>query len=252
MVNKVALGILAVIVLTAMTVGGLVGLQLSGDEEPDEATPTPTTTPTPTPASASDGSDGSDEGGDGESGDGESGDVTPTPTPEPTPTVSAAHYDATLIEEEVRVAINERRADRGMQRLAMDERIREMARNHSRTLSELGYVTHDAGGLTAADRYEAFDLDERCRVPDNSNSGIRRGRELETLDKKTFGENYTFASEDRTVTIENETTAARAAVDSWFTSEEQRRKLLLEAASAVGVGVTITDRGDLYVTVDLC
>ena len=37
MVNKVALGILAVIILTAMTVGGLVGLQLSGDSSPGEA-----------------------------------------------------------------------------------------------------------------------------------------------------------------------------------------------------------------------
>lgn len=252
MVNKVALGILAVIVLTAMTVGGLVGLQLSGEEEPDETTPTPTPAQTPTPTPASDGSDGSSDG----SGDGESGDATttptPTPTPEPTPTVSTARYDSTLIEEEVRVAINERRADHDMQRLAMDEPIREMARNHSRTLSELGYVTHDAGGLTAADRYEAFDLDERCRIPDNSNSGIRTGREIETVDKKNLGESYTFASDNRTVTLENETTVARAAVDTWFADEDERRKLLLEAASAVGVGVTITEDGDVYVTVDLC
>jgi len=57
MVNKVALGILAVIVLTAMTVGGLVGLQLGGDSlggapvGQGTPSPTPTATPSPTPTS---------------------------------------------------------------------------------------------------------------------------------------------------------------------------------------------------------
>ena len=248
MVNKVALGILAVIVLTAMTVGGLVGLQLSDDEATGETTATPASTPTPTPTSGGSGANTTENGGE----DGAGGDATPTRTSEPTPTASARNYDATLIEEEVRAAINERRADRDMRRLTSEDRIREMARNHSQTLSRVGYVTHDAGGFTTADRYEAFGLADRCRIPDNSNTGIREGRALETVDKKTFGRNYTFASDNRTVTIGNETTAARAAVDSWFATEEQRRKLLLSEASVAGVGVTITERGAIYLTVDLC
>jgi uncharacterized protein YkwD len=245
MVNKVALGILAVIILTAMAVGGLVGLQLSGDEPSDGATPTPATTPTPspTPSSGSSGSDGAGSGG---------GTPTATPTPTPTPTVSPADLDATRIEREVRAAINTRRTDRGMGTLADESRIDEMALNHSRAMAGQGYVAHDAAGFTTMDRYEAFGLADRCRIPDNSNTGIREGEALETVDKKIAGQNYTFASDGRTVPIDDEVTAGRAAVDTWFATSETRQKLLLEEASVAGVGVVVTERGGIYVTVDLC
>lgn len=239
MVNKVALGILAVIVLTAMTVGGLVGLQLSGEDAPGEATPAPASTPTSGPAE-SPGANG---------GDGGDGAATPTPTATPVPLAST--LDEAAIEEGVRAEINVRRDDREMQPLASGEVVREMARNHSRTMADEGNLTHDAGGLTTMDRYEAFGLDDRCRVPDNSYTGIRDGKALETLDRKTAGQNYTFR-DGRTATLDNETVAAQAVVDSWFTREQQRRKLLLQEASEAGVGVTITEAGEIYVTVDLC
>jgi uncharacterized protein YkwD len=245
MVNKVALGILAVIILTAMTVGGLVGLQLSDDGAGEgTATPVPTTTATPTPATPD--ADGT--------GDGSAGTPTPTatPTPTPTPAVSAGDYNRTLIEEEVRAAINAEREERDMRPLGTETVLREMARNHSRAMAGQGYVTHDAAGFTTADRYEAFGLADRCRIPDNSNSGIREGQALETVDKRTLGANYTFRADGPTVTLRNETVTARAAVDSWFRTEDARQKLLLREAGAAGVGVVLTERGGVYVTVDLC
>lgn len=239
MVNKVALGILTVIVLTAMTVGGLVGLQLSGDDAPGETTPTPVSTPeSGTPGT----NDTGENGGDAE--------TTPTATPTPTPS-PASRFDEAAIEEGVRAEINVRREDRDMKPLRGEDVIREMARNHSRTMAEEGNLTHDAGGLTTLDRYEAFDLDDRCRIPDNSNTGIRDGKALETLDRKTVGQNYTFR-DGSTATLDNETVVAGAVVDSWFTREQQRRKLLLRDAREAGVGAVITDEGEIYVTVDLC
>ena len=250
MVNKVALGILAVIVLTAMTVGGLVGLQLSDDSGPDEGTPTPAPTPTPTPVSGTAGANGTGNGATGARTATPS--PTPTPTPSPTPTVSAADYDPTRIETAVLAGINAEREERDMRPLGTDERLREMALNHSRAMAEQGFVSHAAAGLSAADRYEAFGLADRCRVPDNSNTGIREGRALETVDRKDARQNYTFRSSNRTVTLTNETATARAAVDTWFATEDQRRKLLLEEASVAGIGVVTTERGAVYVTVDLC
>lgn len=246
MVNKVALGILAVIVLTAMAVGGLVGLQLNGDGPSTEATPTPATTPTPTPTP----SPGSAGANGTETGDGNGAGATATPPP--TPTVSPADLDPTLVEREVRAEINARRTDRGAGELAGESRLDEMALNHSGSMSELGYVTHDAGGFTTMDRYEAFGLADRCRIPDNSNTGIRKGEALETVGKKVVGQNYTFASDGRTVSIDDEATAARAVVDSWFATTDARRTLLLEEAGVAGVGVVVTERGGIYVTVDLC
>jgi len=245
MVNKVALGILAVIVLTAMTVGGLVGLQLNDDGGPGETTPTANGTATPTPTPETSGGDG---GADGTAG----GDGTTTPTPTPSPTVSPARYDEALIEQEVRAAIDERRDGRGMDRLISDEALDRMALNHSRAMAQQGYVSHAAGGFTAADRYEAFDLADRCRIADNSDRGVRSGQGLETIDKKNVGRNYTFATDNRTVTLENETQIARAVVDTWWAREEPRRKLLLEEASVAGVGVVVASDGGVYLTVDLC
>ncbi|MEF8840793.1 MAG: CAP domain-containing protein [Haloarculaceae archaeon] len=246
MVNKVALGILAVIILTAMTVGGLVGLQLSGDGSPGEATPTSTPTPTPTATPGTPGANAT------ANGTADGGADAPTPTSTPAHTVSPPQYDENLIEQEVRAGINVRRDERGMDRLIGDEPVDRMALNHSRAMARLGYVTHDAGGFTTAERYEAFGLADRCRIPDNSDRGIRTGRELETVDKKKIGQNYTFQTDGRTEPLENETQVARATVDAWFADRTQRQKLLLEDARVAGVGAAVTPKGDVYVTVDLC
>lgn len=248
MVNKVALGILAVIVLTAMTVGGLVGLQLSGDGALGEGTPTQTATPTPQPATEA---PESTPGG----GSGGTGDETSTPTPTPTPGVSPADLDRTLIEEEIRAEINDRRADRDMEPLALGERVREMARNHSRAMARQGYVSHMADGFTTQERYEAFGLAERCRVTNNANRGIVTGQGLETVSTTSVGETYTYQGANRTnqtIRIENETQVARVVVDGWFVSDNERRKLLLEQATVAGTGVVVTEAGDVYVTTDLC
>jgi uncharacterized protein YkwD len=245
MVNKVALGILAVIILTAMTVGGLVGLQLSGDGTSGEGTQTPATTPTPQPTT--DAPEPTATPGDGGSGAG-----TPTASPTPTPGVSSADIDRTEVEEAVRAAINDRRVDRDMGTLRFDERLREMARNHSRAMTDQGYVSHAAGGLTTQDRYRAFGLADQCRVPNNSNRGIRTGQSLETISKVKVGANYTFEADDRTIQVRNETQVARVVVDGWSATENERRKLLLEQAAEVGVGAVVTEEGEVYVTADLC
>lgn len=244
MVNKVALGILAVIILTAMTVGGLVGLQLSGNGALGDGTPTPT--PTPAPQSPAEPPEATDSAGGG------AGEGTPTPTATPTPSVSPADLNRALIEEEVRAEINDERAERDMEPLELDEAVREMARNHSRTMGDLGYVSHSAGGLTTQERYKAFDLADRCRIPNNSNRGIETGQSLETLSTTSIGANYTFEETNRTIRVENETQIARAVVDGWLTTDNERPKLFLEQATVAGVGVVVTDAGDVYVTNDLC
>jgi uncharacterized protein YkwD len=244
MVNKVALGILAVIILTAMTVGGLVGLQLSGGDLSADGTPTPATTPTPSSPTPTPGADATG------SGNGDDGAATPTSTP--TRETAPVDYDTAVVEQRVRAEINTRRSDHGMRELVGGESIDAMALNHSRSMARQGYITHDAGGFTTMDRYEAFDLASRCRIPDNSNTGIREGRALELIDKKVVGANYTFASDGRTVTIGDEETAARAVVDTWFADTDTRRKLTLEEAGVAGIGVVVTERGGIYVTVDLC
>jgi uncharacterized protein YkwD len=255
MVNKVALGILAVIVLTAMTVGGLVGLQLGGGSLGEggpgaTATPTvtpdgggesptssltPTATPTPTPTATPT--------------------ATPTPTPEPTPTpvptVSPSEFNETRIEQLVVAVLNDEREERDRKPLDTHGPLTEMARFHSENMADQGFVSHAAAGFTTAERYDRYDLENRCKVTDDTNTGVRDDEELETVAKTVAGQVYTDGEENRRINRDEQDVAV-TVLRKWFDENEQRRKLLLRNADEIGVGVVVDDDGDVWATVDLC
>lgn len=253
MVNKVALGILAVIVLTAMTVGGLVGLQLGGGSLGDGpgaggstatsgtvtpaggSTPTPTTAPTgtatPEPAR------------------------TATPTPEPTatpvPTVAASEFNETRIGLFVQAILNNEREERDRGTLDSHGPLDEMAVFHSENMAQQGFVSHAAAGFTTAERYDRFELADRCKVTDDTNTGIRTDQELETVTKTVAGQVYTDGEGNRRINRDEQDVAV-AVLRKWFAEDESRRKLLLQNADEIGVGVVVDEDGDTWVTVDLC
>ena len=256
MVNKVALGILAVIVLTAMTVGGLVGLQLGGGSldgdggglGPGSATPTPTATPgdaetpkptaataTPTPTSATT----------------PTATATPEPTATPVPTVAPSEFNETRIETFVAAIINNERQERNRQTLDGHGPLEEMAVFHSENMAGQGYVSHVAAGYTTEERYDRFGLDNRCKVTDDSNTGIRDDQELETVAKTVAGQVYTDEEGNRRINRDEQDVAV-AILRKWFGQDSERRKLLLRNADEIGVGVVVEDDGDTWVTVDLC
>ena len=255
MVNKVALGILAVIVLTAMTVGGLVGLQLGGGSlgeggpgatatptvaaagggESPSSSPTPTATPTPTPTATPT--------------------ATPTPTPEPTPTpvptVSPSEFNETQIEQFVTAILNDEREERDRQPLDTYGPLEEMARFHSENMADQGFVSHAAAGFTTAERYDRYELENRCKVTDDTNTGVRDDEELETVAKTVAGQVYTDSEGNHRIN-RDEQDVAGTVLRKWFDENEQRRKLLLQNADEIGVGVVVDDDGDVWATVDLC
>jgi uncharacterized protein YkwD len=148
----VALGVRPVIVLIAMTVGGLVGLQLDGDADLGDGN-SPDGTPTPTP-----GPEGP-------------GDATPTPTATPTatlvptatpaPTVAPSEFNGSDIKREIRLILNDERGRRGIQRLDTFQRIDGMAAFHNENLAGQGFVSHVAASPTTGERYDRFELDSR-------------------------------------------------------------------------------------------
>lgn len=256
MVNKVALGILAVIVLTAMTVGGLVGLQLGGGSlggpgagtatpgagtatPGGDATPTPTTaptataTPTPEPTPT------------------RTATPTPEPTPTPVPTVAASEFNETRIELFVAAIINNEREERNRKTLDSHGPLDEMAVFHSDNMAGQGFVSHVAAGFTTAERYDRFELENRCKVTDDTNTGIRQDQELETVAKTVAGQVYTDDEGNRRINRDEQDVAV-TVLREWFEEDESRRKLLLRNADEIGVGVVVEEDGDTWVTVDLC
>lgn len=215
MVSKAV--VFAGLMIAAVLTGVVVGLQLNGAGGSD----TPAGTPTAAGASAA--------------------------TSTPPPTVAPSSFDEGAIETEILAAVNGERNSRGLARLETLDPLREMARFHSDNMADAGYVTHGAGGYDTAARYERFDLAERCKVVDDSGSSIRRGRELEVVEKtagvRSGGDGRVARSEEA---------IARTLVDEWFADDTARQRLTMANAERVGVGVTVAASGDVYATLDLC
>jgi uncharacterized protein YkwD len=241
MVNKIALSILTIIVLIALTAGGIVGLQLGGGnvldtDGSDEMTPAPAT----------------------ESNGGESeGVTTATPTPEseststPGATVTANEFNETRIELLVQQLVNDRRQSQNIQRLRSYGPLDEMAQFHSENMAAQGYVSQSADGFTTADRYERYNLSSRCRIVDDTNTGVRDGRELEVVSKVVAGQSYTNNTGETVVDMD-ERAVATTIVDRWFADEQASEKLSLQNADEVGVSAAVQPSGETWVTAALC
>ena len=109
--------------------------------------------------------------------------------------------------------INLEREARGIHPLAYDEKLAEVARDHSRTMAKKGKVGHDLGGP---------ELEER----------IRKVR------PKTcqFGENL------------SKHTSIDYALGDLMLSPGHRENLLAERFSQLGVGIAESGKGFLYIT----
>lgn len=256
MANKIALLLLAAIVVTATGAGAALGLYVSGsgsladlgggDDGGGDATPTPATdggdagsggdrTPTPTTTTPT------------ESATDESVSWTDTPASTATPeTVPPESFNESNIEALVVEAINERRAELGKDSLRALPEIDRMAGNHSRRMAAQRYASHAAGGYTAEGRYRRNDLHDRCRMADDTNTGIQDGSAIETVTKVSAGSELNGRNnrDDRAVAVD--------AVENWFDEAAEREKLVNRNAGTLGVAVVVTERNRAYVTVDLC
>lgn len=233
--NKGVVVVVGVIALTGIAVGGFVALELDGTNG-GPVDGTATTTVTATDGSGTAGTATATSTDDGTTTSTATDTRTPTPTATPEPEIDGATLEAALLEE-----INDRRAARGIGTLSTLDTLTAMARFHSDNMAAQGYLSHVAGGYTAADRYEEYELADRCRIADDSNTGVREDEELEVIGRVTVGENGTTEAE-----------LADAAVTEWFATDEQRERLTYRNAERVGIGVNVTDEGRAYLTVNLC
>jgi uncharacterized protein YkwD len=236
MVNKFTVIAVAIVAGSALGVGAFVGSQLPADS--DEAT-TETSTPDPTPTPTATGIE-----------EVTASNGTPSPTATARPTVAAERFDAATIETEVLAAINAERRDRDLDELGTDDPLRPMARFHSDNMAGQGYVSQAAGGYTTKERYEEYEQADRCKIVNDGGGGIVTKRNMEAVGSTKAGR-YMESDDGREIN-RNESAVARDVVDSWFEKDDSAGTLTLNNAARAGVGVTVTDEGRVYVTVDLC
>ncbi|WP_254531565.1 CAP domain-containing protein [Natrinema gelatinilyticum] len=143
-------------------------------------------------------------------------DVTETDTSDSSDSTYSAQVEAAIHDE-----VNAVRAREGLDRIAFDEQVAQVARGHSRDMAENDFFSHvTPDGETVRDRFEDAGL--VC---------------------KSMAENILY----RPATADP-VTAAKACVESWMGSSGHRRNILDERWDSEGLGVVVDEAGRLYAT----
>lgn len=256
-----------IVVVAVVVVGGVAALVLGGggDSAADGGTPTaknatplPTTpTPTAVPATAT---SSPNAGAPTPTAVPATATVTGTPTAIPRTTILPRRFDDRRIEVLVARYVNQRRGAADLDPLeqngSLARDVRVMARNHSVRMANRGEVTHVVGGNSSTDRYRDNELYRTCQWRSGLRSSIVRAdnngpqateNSLETIGRTYAGREYGDGQFNG-----DEAAVARAIVDEWWADDTFNTRLTLPNAGSIGVGVEITQTGQVYATADLC
>ena len=145
------------------------------------------------------------------------------------PEVEASNYpgvDGKELEMAIYEAVNEKRVEVGVEPLVHAERVRLIARLHSKDMAERGYFDHEnpeeQGSLERHEQYGACE---------STNENIVRVGPLKT--------NGT----ERIVGV---------VIEEWSNSPGHNQSMLSSYDKVTGVGVYITENGTLYATQNFC
>ena len=255
MVKKGLLAIAAVVLLVVLGTGVLIGAQFAGG-----------TADTPTQTANSQ----SDDGGGGSTATATAGNsTTPTPTPAangtatPTETatpqqesIPAREFNEQNVSDYVRQFLNEEREAAGVppfeSGLQTEEDLNEMAKGHSEQMAVEGQAIHKIDGVSSEDRYENTGLYDRCTFDSSEGEYIEQPdrNRFEAVEQTVAGQTYEEDGKERFHATDKE--IARKIVDDWMAWPDYRERLTLRNANLVGIGVEITDTGNVYVTANIC
>lgn len=145
------------------------------------------------------------------------------------PVVEASSHpgiDGEQLEIAIYEEVNDRRVNAGRDRLIHSERVRLIARLHSKDMADRGFYDHtNPDGLGSRGRHEKYD---GCN---DTNENINLLMNIEPNDT------------DET---------AEAVVDSWANSPGHNKSMMTSYDHVTGVGVYVTENRTLYVTQNFC
>jgi uncharacterized protein YkwD len=255
MVKKGLLAIVAVVLLVVLGTGVLIGAQFAGG-----------TAETPTQTSDTQSDDG---GGSATATATATAGNSTTPTPEangtatPTETatpqqesIPAREFNEQNVSNYVRQFLNEEREAAGVPRfesgLQTEEALNEMAKDHSEQMASEGKAIHKIDGVSSKDRYEDSGLYDRCTFKSSEGDYIEQPdrNRFEAVEKTVAGQRYEDGGEEEFHATDKE--VARKIVDDWMAWPDYQERLTLRNANIVGIGVEITDTGNVYVTANIC
>lgn len=254
MAKKGLLAIAAVVLLVVLGTGVLIGAQFAGG-----------TTEPPTQPADSQGSNDDDGGPTATATAGS--EATPTPeadrTVAPTETatpqqesIPAREFNEQNVSDYVRQFLNEEREAAGVppfeSGFQTEDDLNEMATGHSEQMAAEGTAIHKIDGISSEDRYENTGLYDQCTFKSAEGDYIEQPdrNRFEAVEKTVAGQRYEEGGEEQFHATDKE--VARKIVDDWMAWPDYRERLTLRNANIVGVGVEITDTGNVYVTANIC
>lgn len=148
--------------------------------------------------------------------------------------------------------LNQERSSRGLQNVSKRSVLTEMGREHSRDMAEKDYFAHEEpDGDTIRDRYQQRGLLPECRLPilgtDRYYAGAENIAQLH-VDTQLQAD----WAEDGTFSVYNEENLARAISEMWMHSKGHREAMLVASADEAGLGIYITETGEVYASLELC
>jgi len=255
MVKKGLLAIAAVVLLVILGTGVLIGAQFAGGTA-DTATQT-------TDSQSDDG--GGSSTATATAGDGttptSSANGTATPTETATATtqqesIPAREFNEQNVSDYIRQFLNEEREAAGVppfeSGLQTEDALNEMANGHSEQMAIEGKAIHKIDGVSSRGRYENTGLYDRCTFKSAEGDYIEQPdrNRFEAVEKTVAGQTYEEDGEQRFHATDKE--VARKIVDDWMAWPDYRERLTLRNADIVGIGVEITDTGNVYATANIC
>jgi|GEM_PF-2523570 uncharacterized protein YkwD len=251
MVNKAFLSLAAVVLFAVFGTGVFVGMQVGGlsDEGPGgpdagetgpQATDTSADTDAATPDSGSDSESDPSAGGDGDA-------TVRDPIP-------PREFNERSISTAIVANINDARESEGVAPLSTTggtaENLGAMASSHSAAMADAGRVSHTIDEVTSRDRYEQYDLYDTCQFQVENYIESADDNDLEVVGQTYAGQQYPDNGTQQF--NENDTAVANALTDDWLSTPAFSDRLTYQNAGRLGVGVTVTNTGVVYATVNVC
>lgn len=141
--------------------------------------------------------------------------------------------------------INDKRRENGLPSLTWDPQLANIALSHSRDMAERGYFDHlSPEGEDFADRYDKYNYSKDTRIGNQVYIGGENLFLSNVVESYTYNENTGEVFEYKFYSLEE---LARSTVDGWMDSPGHRENILTPF-SREGIGIYVTDEGEVYIT----
>ena len=151
------------------------------------------------------------------------------------------------LEKAIHERINDERRTHGLPSLAWDDGLAAIARGHSRDMAVRGYFDHyspDGGGFSLRYRKAGYVCEQRY--------GRTVFQGAENIALNHLYNAIRTVNGTRFYDWNDEEVLARTTVQGWMDSTGHRKNILAPAYRHEGVGIFITETGDVYITQNFC